>query len=538
VAGLATTLGSGAMTNSLMDIEEAELIMVLGSNTTENHPVLGMKLKRLVRSKGTKLIVVDPRRIDLVEDAVLHLALRPGTDIVLLNAMLNVIITEGLYDKEFVSEHTEGFEGLCEAVKKYTPEMAQEITGVRKEDIIAAARLYAKAKRAAILYCMGITQHTKGTDNVKALSNLALVCGHIGKPGTGINPLRGQNNVQGACDMGGLPQFLPGYQRVDDPEVRRKFEGLWGVSLPSEPGLTLVEMMDAILEGKVKALYIMGENPLLSDPNLHHVEEALAKLELLVVQDIFFTDTCKFAHVVLPSCSFAEKDGTFTNTERRVQRVRKALEPKGEAMEDWRIICELSQRLGYPMGYRSAEEIFEEIRKAVPQYAGITYRRLEKEGIHWPCPSEEHPGTPILHVGKPARGKGLLVPVEYRPPHETPDEDYPFLLITGRDYYQYHTGTMTRRSKVSNYYLPEPLLEVNPLDAQELGISEGDTVKVISRRGQVELKVKLSQRVKKGEVFSTFHFSEARVNLLTSSELDPVAKIPEFKVTAVRIEKV
>lgn len=534
---MATTLGSGAMTNSLMDIEEAELIMVLGSNTTENHPVLGMKLKRLVRSKGTKLIVVDPRRIDLVEDAVLHLALRPGTDIVLLNAMLNVIITEGLYDKEFVSEHTEGFEGLCEAVKKYTPEMAQEITGVRKEDIIAAARLYAKAKRAAILYCMGITQHTKGTDNVKALSNLALVCGHIGKPGTGINPLRGQNNVQGACDMGGLPQFLPGYQRVDDPEVRRKFEGLWGVSLPSEPGLTLVEMMDAILEGKVKALYIMGENPLLSDPNLHHVEEALAKLELLVVQDIFFTDTCKFAHVVLPSCSFAEKDGTFTNTERRVQRVRKALEPKGEAMEDWRIICELSQRLGYPMGYRSAEEIFEEIRKAVPQYAGITYRRLEKEGIHWPCPSDEHPGTPILHVGKPARGKGLLVPVEYRPPHETPDEDYPFLLITGRDYYQYHTGTMTRRSKVSNYYLPEPLLEVNPLDAQELGISEGDTVRVISRRGQVELKVKLSQRVKKGEVFSTFHFSEARVNLLTSSELDPVAKIPEFKVTAVRIEK-
>lgn len=526
------------MTNSLVDIEEAEVIVVVGSNTTENHPVLGMKLKRLVRTKGTRLIVIDPRRIELVEDAVLHLALKPGTDVALLNAMVNVIITEGLYDKTFVSEQTEGFEELQKVVAKYTPEVAESITGVKKEDIVKAARLYAKAEKAAILYCMGVTQHTKGTDNVKALSNLALVCGHIGKPGTGLNPLRGQNNVQGACDMGGLPVFLPGYQRVDDQEARRKLEGLWGVSLPSEPGLTLVEMMDAVLEGKVKALYIMGENPLLSDPNLHHVEEALSKLEFLVVQDIFFTDTCRFAHVVLPSCSFAEKGGTFTNTERRVQMVRKVLEPKGEAKEDWRIICELSERLGYPMRYRGSEEIFEEIRKAVPQYAGISYKRLEKGGIHWPCPSEDHPGTPILHVGKIARGKGLLVPVEYKPPLESSDKDYPFLLITGRDYYQYHTGTMTRKTKVSNYYLPEPFLEVNPLDAQELGISEGDTVRVISRRGQVELKVKLSQRVKRGEVFSTFHFSEARVNLLTSSELDPVAKIPELKVTAIRIEKI
>ena len=309
---MATTLGSGAMTNSLGDLEEAEVVLVFGSNTTENHPVFGMKLRRMARTKGTKIVVVDPRRIDLVEEAVLHLPLRPGTDIALINAMANVIVKEGLYDKAFVSDNTEGFEEFLKVIERYTPEEAERITGVKAEDIVRVARLYARAERAAILYCMGITQHAKGTDNVMALSNLALLCGHIGKPGTGINPLRGQNNVQGACDMGGLPNVFPGYQRVNDPEARKKFESLWGVKLPSEPGLTLGEMMEAILEGKVKALYIMGENPLLSDPNLHHVEEALSKLELLVVQDIFFTDTARFAHVVLPSCAFAEKDGTFS----------------------------------------------------------------------------------------------------------------------------------------------------------------------------------------------------------------------------------
>ncbi len=537
MAGLATTLGSGAMTNSLSDLEEAQVIFVFGSNTTENHPVLGMKLRKMARTRGTKIVVVDPRRIDLVEEAVLHLPLLPGTDIALINAMANVIVKEELYDKAFVSEKTEGFEELLKVIEKYTPEEAERITGVKAEDIIKAARLYARAESAAILYCMGITQHAKGTDNVMALSNLALLCGHIGKPGTGVNPLRGQNNVQGACDVGGLPEVFPGYQKVDDPEARKKFESLWGAKLPSEPGLTLGEMVEAMLEGKIKALYIMGENPLLSDPNLHHVEEALSKLELLVVQDIFLTDTANFAHVVLPSCSFAEKDGTFTNTERRVQRVRKALEPKGEAKEDWWIISELSKRLGYPMDYSSAEEIFEEIRKATPQYAGITYKRLEREGIHWPCPSEDHPGTPILHVEKIARGKGLLVPVEYQPPQETPDSDYPFTLITGRSYYHYHTGTMTRRSKVSSHYVPEPFVEINPADAQELGIADGDLVRISSRRGQIEARAKVSERVKKGEIFSTFHFSEARVNLLTTDQMDPVAKIPELKVCAVKISK-
>lgn len=538
VAGLAATLGSGAMTNSMDDIEDAEIILIVGSNTTENHPVFGMKIRKLARMKGTKLIVADPRRIELVDDAVLHLPLKAGTDIALINAMLNVIIREDLYDKRFVEENTEGFDEVVKVVEKYTPELAEEITGVPKDDIIAAARMYAQAERAAILYCMGVTQHTKGTDNVKSLSNLALICGHIGKPGAGVNPLRGQNNVQGACDMGGLPVFYPGYQRVDVEDIKRKFEKLWNAKLPAEPGLTLVEMGNAALEGKVKALYIMGENPILTDPDLHHMEEALKKLDLVVVQDIFMTETCNFAHVVLPSCSFAEKDGTFTNTERRVQRVRRALRPKGEAKDDWKIIAELSERFGYVMPYKNAEEIFEEIRKATPQYAGITYKRIDKVGIQWPCPSEDHPGTPILHVGKIARGKGLLVPVEYRPPKEQSDAEYPFILVTGRNYYQYHTGTMSRKCKVLNYGSPEPVLEIHPIDAHSLNVSDDDLVRVTSRRGSIEVKAKLSERVKRGEVFSTFHFYEARVNLLTGSELDPVAKIPEFKVTAVRIEKV
>ncbi len=526
------------MTNNLADIEEAEVALVIGSNTTENHPVFGMKLRRLARSKDLKIIVVDPRRIDLVDDAFLYLPIKPGTDIALINGMLHVIIKEGLYNKEFVESQTEGFDELVKVVERYTPEEAEKITGVKKEDIEKAARLYATANRASIIYCMGVTQHAKGTDNVKALSNLALVCGHIGKPGAGVNPLRGQNNVQGACDMGGLPVFYPGYQRVDSDEVRRKFEKLWNAKLSSEPGLTVVEMTNAILAGNLKALYIMGENPLLTDPNLHHLEEALSKLELLVVQDIFFTETCNFAHVVLPSCSFAEKDGTFTNTERRVQRVRRAIRPIGESREDWKIVAEISSRLGYKMEYQKAEDIFEEIRKATPQYAGITYRRLEKGGIQWPCPAEDHPGTPILHVGKIARGKGLIAAVEYKPPVETPDQDYPLVLITGRNYYQYHTGTMSRKSKVSNYFFSTPILEVNPADAIALGLSDNDRVKVKSRRGEVELRVKITDRVKRGEVFSTFHFNEARINLLTVDVLDPVAKIPELKVSAVKVEKV
>ncbi|SFM89263.1 formate dehydrogenase major subunit [Thermodesulforhabdus norvegica] len=525
------------MTNSIEDIDQGEVILVIGSNTTENHPVIGMRIRRAVRQKGVKLIVADPRKIDLAHEAHIYLPIRPGTDIALVNAMMHVILKEGLHDQAFIDEHTEGFEDLRRVVEKYTPEYAAEITGVKAEDIIAAARMYGSAGRAAIVYCMGITQHTKGTDNVKSLANLALICGNIGKPGSGINPLRGQNNVQGACDMGGLPATYPGYQPVNNPDVKKKFEAAWGVKLSDKVGLTVVEMGHAALDGRVKAMYVMGENPALSDPDLHHLQEAFKKLDLLIVQDIFFNDTCRYAHVVLPSASFAEKDGTFTNTERRVQRVRRALDPPGEARDDWWIISQVASRLGYPMSYESAEEIFEEIRKVTPQYAGITYKRIEKCGIQWPCPSEDHPGTPILHVGKIARGRGLLTPIEYRPPVEQPDSEFPFVLTTGRNYYHYHTGTMTRRSRVSNYYVPEPYLEMNPYDAEEMGISDGEVVKVMSRRGEIAVKVKISDRVKRGEVFSTFHFSEAAANILTIAELDPVAKIPEFKVTAVRIEK-
>lgn len=537
MAGLAASLGSGAMTNSIEDLQEAEVLLVTGSNTTETHPVIGMWLRHLVRYRDAKIIVVDPRKIDLTEEAVIWLSPKPGHDVAWLNGMANVIISENLYNKAFIDEHTEGFEDLKNTVSRYTPEYVENICGIKAEDLRKAARMYAKAKNAAIIYCMGITQHSKGTDNVKALSNLALLCGHIGRPGTGVNPLRGQNNVQGACDMGGLPDVYPGYQKVHLPENKAKFEAAWGVSLSDKPGLTVVEITHAAEEGKVKALYVMGENPLVTDPDLTHVEKALKNLDLLVVQDIFLTETAKLAHVVLPSASFAEKDGTFANTERRVQLVRKAISEPGEAKQDWQIICELASKMGYAMSYENAEEIFEEIRKVTPQYAGMTYKRLGLKGLQWPCPDEKHPGTPILHKGKIARGKGLLVPVEYKPPADVTDEKYPYVLTTGRNYYHYHSSTMSRKARVLNYYCEESLAEINPEDAKNLGINDGEWIKIESRRGHVIVKAKLSTRVPKGVVFKHFHFSEAAVNKLTNPVLDPVSKIPEFKVSAVRIEK-
>lgn len=526
------------MTNSIGDVASADVILIIGSNTTETHPVIGMRLRQAARYKGTKLIVIDPRKIDIVEEAVLHLQPKPGYDSAILNGIANVIINENLYNKKFVEENTEGFESFRDVVSKYTPEYVEQITGIRKEDIIKVARLYASANRAAIVYCMGITQHSKGTDNVKAISNLALLCGQIGKEGSGVNPLRGQNNVQGACDMGGLPNVYPGYQNVTVTANKEKFESFWNAKLSDKIGLTVVEMTHHAYEGKLKALYIMGENPLITDPDLSHVEEALKKLELLVVQDIFLTETAKLAHVVLPSASFAEKDGTFTNTERRVQRIRKAIDSPGQAKEDWKIISELSSKMGYKMEYKNAEEIFEEIRKVTPQYAGITYKRLGLNGIQWPCPTEDHSGTPILHKdGRITRGKGLLVGVEFRPPAETPDKDYPFVLTTGRDYYQYHSGTMSRKAWVLNNFCPESFVEINPEDAQALNLKEGDWVKIESRRGHVIVRVNLTERVPKGVVFKRFHFVEAAINKLTNPILDPESKIPEFKVCAVRIEK-
>jgi len=537
VVGLATTLGSGAMTNSISDLQEADLFLVTGSNTTETHPVVGMLLRHRARFNGAQLIVVDPRKIDLVEEANLWLQPRPGDDIAWLNGLAHVIIQENLYNKPFVDQNTEGFEAVKERVSRYTPEYVEKITGIPKEKLVKAARMYATAKNAAILYCMGITQHSSGTNGVKAISNLALLCGQLGKPGSGVNPLRGQNNVQGACDMGCLPTVYPGYQGVALKEMKDKFEGLWGVLLSEKPGLTVIEMSKAALDGKVKAMYIMGENPMVTDPDLSHLEKAYAGLELLVVQDIFLTETGRMAHVVFPSLCFLEKDGTFVNTERRVQRVRKALEGPGEARPDWKIICDLSSRMGYPMQYGNEEEIFEEIRRVAPAFAGITYGRLESGGIQWPCPGMDHPGTPFLHRGRIVRGKGLFVPVDYTPPPEVPDKDYPFILSTGRDYYHYHAGSMTRKVKLLNEMCPESFVELNPSDAKKLSVADGDRVKIASRRGEFVSKVKITDRVPEGVVFAKFHFAEAPVNLLTNTVLDPESKITDLKVSAVRVEK-
>jgi len=536
VAGLAATFGSGAMTNSIDEIEFTDLILATGTNTTENHPVIGMKIKRAVRQHGAKLIVIDPREIDLVKYADIWLRQKPGTDVAVFNGLMNVIIAENLYAKEYVAERTEGFEALKAMVERYTPEYVEEISGIPAEDLKKAARMYAQAQRAAILYAMGITQHISGTDNVKSTANLSMLCGNVGIEGGGVNPLRGQNNVQGACDMGGLPNVYPAYQQVASEDVRKKFEAAWGVNLSSKPGLTLMEMMAAAGSGAIKAIYVMGENPLLSDPDLQHVKKELQKLDLMIVQDIFLTETAQLADVVLPVTSFAEKEGTFSNTERRVQRVRKAIEPPGEAKTDWEVICAISNKIGYPMNYSSAKEIFEEVVKVTPSYAGISYERLEKQGIQWPCPTPDHPGTKFLHKDKFSRGLGLFTAIEFIPPSELPDKEYPFLLSTGRVLYHYHTGTMTTRAQGLSERYPESLVEVNPADADKLGITEGAKVKVTSRRGAVEAKASITKKSAPGTIFMNFHFAGTAVNLLTNPALDPVGKIPEYKVCAVKVE--
>ncbi len=537
MAGLAAAFGSGAMTNSVSEIERADVILVTGSNTTEMHPVIGSFVKRAVRQRGAKLIVVDPRRIPLVNYADLWLAPKPGTDIAWINGMIHVILKEGLEDRQYILERTEGFDALKECVEAYTPERVEKITGIPSRLLIEAARIYAKAPAASILYAMGITQHTKGTDNVKALANLAMCCGNVGIANAGVNPLRGQNNVQGACDMGGLPNVFSGYQPVGDPQVREKMAKAWGVSrLPKNPGLTLMEMMQGALEGKIKGMFIMGENPMMSDPDLHHVEEALRRLDFLVVQDIFLTETGRLAHVVLSGASFAEKDGTFTNTERRVQRVRKAVDPPGQARQDWEIICDLSSRMGMAMSYEGPEEIMEEIRAVTPSYGGITYSRIEKVGLQWPCPTLDHPGTPFLHKDRFTRGRGLFHPVEYRPEPEEPDEEFPLCLSTGRILYHYHGGSMTRRSVGLAERAPTCEVEISPEDAEKLGIENGNRVRIRSRRGQIEAVARVTEKAVQGTVFVPFHFAEAAANLLTHSHLDPVSKIPGYKVCAVRVE--
>jgi len=541
VAGLATTLGSGAMTNSIADIVQADVLLVTGSNTTEAHPVLALQMKAAVHRHGARLILIDPRRIELAQFAALHLRHRPGTDVALFNAMAHVILAEGLENRAFIAERTEGIEALRAAVEAWPPARAEAISGVPAGQIAEAARIYAGAKAAAIFWAMGITQHTSGTDNVKALANLALLCGHIGRPGAGLNPLRGQNNVQGACDVGGLPNVLPGYQSVADESVRRKFAAGWGVppeKLSPKPGLTVTEIMNAALDGRVRAIFILGENPLLSDPNLHHVEQALRQVEFLAVQDIFLNETAQLADVVLPGVSFAEKSGTFTNTERRVQLVRQALPGHGKARQDWEILLDLAHRMGADWKYGNPAQIFAEMATLTPQYAGISHPRLESGGLQWPCPTPDHPGTPILHAQKFTRGLGLFTPLDYVPPAEAPDGDYPFILSTGRVLFHWHGGTLSRRSPGLDELAPQAELEIHPTDAARLAIGEGEQVKVSSRRGEVVAAARITRRSSPGTVFMTFHYAEAAVNLLTADNLDPVAKIPDYKVTAVKVERV
>ena len=526
------------MTNPIGDIEKANVILITGSNTTENHPVLSSYVKRAVTFKGAKLIVVDPRKIPITHFATLWLRQKLGTDVAWINGVMHVIIKENLYDEEYVKSRTVGFDELKKMVEKYTPDYVEEITGIPKDQLVAAARLYAEAPAASILYAMGITQHISGTDNVKSLANLAMLCGNVGIEGGGVNPLRGQNNVQGACDMGALPNVYTGYQKVSDLAVRDRMAKAWGVErLPEKDGLTVTEMMEAANVGDLKALYIIGENPMLSDPDLRHAKKCLENVGFLVVQDIFLTETARMAHVVFPSTSFAEKEGTFTNTERKVQRVRKAVEPPGEAREDWRIISDLSGRLGYPMNYQSAQAIMAEIAEVTPSYCGINYERLKKEGIHWPCTGTDHPGTPCLHMDQFTCGLGVFHALEWIPPAELPDEDYPLYLTTGRVLYQYHTGTMTMKSEGLNRLAPECFVEISSKDAEAYEIQAGDLIKVASRRGEITARAVISEKAVEGTIFIPFHYAAAAANELTHAAIDPTAKIPEFKVSAVRIEK-
>jgi len=539
VTGLLVTMGSGAMTNPIPDLGNAKCIFIIGSNLTENHPIISQWIWD-AKERGAKVIVADPRYTPTGWMADIFLQLKPGTDIALLNGLIHIIIKENLHNQDFINRRTTGFAQLQEAVVEYDPATVEKITGVPSNLLQKAARLYAKSEAAAILYCMGITQHTFGHENVLDCSNLALLCGQVGRPGTGVLPLRGQNNVQGACDMGALAAFLPGYVRVTDQNGREKIARLWGREhLPSQPGLTLVEMANAAAEGKVKGMYILAENPVISDPNAHHVQEALKKLDFLVVQEMFLSETARMAHVVLPAASWVEKEGSVTGTERRVQWMTKAINPIDETKADWQVISEIANKLGFNFNYSSPDDILREINKVVPAYGGITPERIKGHigGLIWPCPTPDHPGTPILHgdTFRTADGLGKFVPVKHRPTVEVTDDEYPLLLTTGRVVMHYNTGSMTRRSASLLKRSPDLFVEINPSDAQKLGITANEEVKVISRRGETLARASITPKLSSGVVFMPFHFSGT--NLLTLDALDETAKIPEYKVAACKITK-
>jgi formate dehydrogenase alpha subunit len=551
VAGLAASFGSGAMTNSFDDIAScANTIFVIGSNTTEQHPVFGTRIRQAVLRRNVKLIVADPRKIDITEFATLHMQLKPGTDIALLNGLMYIIFEKGYEDKDFVDTRTENFEDFKANVMQYTPEITAEITGVPVEQLYEAAEILGTSKPGAVVWAMGITQHIVGVQNVRTCANLQMLLGNIGVPGGGVNPLRGQNNVQGACDMGGLPNVYPAYQQVINDEVRQKFEKAWGTPLSPKVGMTVTEMIPSIPEGKIKAFYILGENPIMTDADTNHIRHCLENLEFMVLQEIFPSETSHYADVLLPGVTFAEKSGTFSNTERRIQLLHQAIAPIDGAREDWEITSEIARRVlaldkdkidvsaphaGW--NYTNPAEIMAEVAALAPSYAGVNYERLENgDRLQWPVKGLDHPGTPILHIGAFTRGKGLFAVTQHIPPVELPDKEYPVLLSTGRVLYHWHGGEMTRRAKGLMEVYGQSLVEVNPEDAKKLGINGNRRIRVTSRRGTLEAEAWVTDRVPPGMVYANFHFPEVPTNSLTIGALDPIAKIPEYKVCAVKVE--
>lgn len=530
------------MTNTFADVSQcSDVIMLVGSNPEEAHPVFGMQIRQAVQ-RGARLIVVDPRDIGLSRQAAIHLKLRPGTNVAFANGMMNIILSEGLEDKDFIAERTENFDALREAVKDYTPERVAEICHIDADDLRAAARLYATAERAPICYCLGVTEHSTGTEGVMSLSNLAMLVGKLGREGCGVNPIRGQNNVQGACDMGASPTDLPGYQKVSDPAVRTKFEQAWGVPLNPKPGMFATDCFPAMLEGRLRGLFIFGEDPVRTDPDTGHVLKALRSLDFLVVQELFMTETAKLADVVLPGVSYAEKEGTFTNSERRIQRVRKAVTIPGGARPDTEIFMDLMNRMGYPQPRLTPAQIMDEIASLAPIYGGVSHRRLDGpavngRGLQWPCLAEDHPGTPILHVGRFSRGKGWFYPARYIPSVELPDEEYPLLMMTGRILYHYNACAMTDKTPGLVEAGGESFIELNERDAARLGVADGEMVSISSRRGTIFTRARVSGKTSPGECWMPFHYLEGNCNWLTHAALDRIARAPEYKVCAVKVEK-
>ena len=526
------------MTNSINEIYDAELLFVIGSNATEAHPVLGNKMKVAVKHRGAKLIVVDPRQTELAKMADIWLPIKNGTDVALINGIMHIILREGWQDQEFIDERAEDFENLKEIVEKYTPEKVAKITGISEEQLYEVAKMYTSYDKAGIFYTLGITEHTTGTENVMSLSNLAVLTGHLGKENSGINPLRGQNNVQGACDMGALPNTYPGYGQVANPEQAKIFSKHWNTELSTDAGYKIPEMLDAAVDGEVKAMYIMGEDPVLTDPNANHVKKAMESLDFLVVQDLFPTKTSEYADVFLPATCYAEKDGTFTNSERRVQRVRKAVNPPGQARVDWEIIATIAKNMGYEeqFNWKTSKDVFDEIARVTPPYGGMSYERIDKDGLQWPCPTPEHPGTKFLHKGIFSRGKAKLMPIEYKAPKELPDEEYPYLLNTGRNLYHYNITT--RFAHRLEAIRPGELMEIHPEDAAKLDLREYDCVRVTSRRGSIRSRITITDKVQPGQTFMSLHYRESPVNELTSEHMDPITMTGEYKVAAIKIEKI